>query len=117
MKPWLWMPALAWISIGCGTQSVLLGTQSDTVFIAEDTLALPNEQVDLRSKVFSGDFLTGQAGLVVRYFREDGSLYRAAETADNGQAAAISADAGGLSVGRRAHSCGGHGLYHCRQRI
>ena len=73
--------ALVWG--GCGTQRVLLGTDSSYLFTVTDALARPGEQSTLTGRVQAGDLLVGRAGYVVRFYR-DGVLYKAAETDDDG---------------------------------
>jgi len=71
---------------GCGSQAILLGTQGEDVFITYDALALPGEEVELRTRIQVGELLRPQPGCVVRFLR-DGKLYKAAVSDDNGVAA------------------------------
>jgi len=71
---------------GCGTQELMLGTENDYLFLAMDSLATPGRETMLHVQVRGGDFLRGQAGLAVRFFR-DGRLFKVAETGAGGVAA------------------------------
>ena len=70
---------------GCGAQRVLLGTTSENLFVTMDAVAVPNEEVAVRARLQGGDFLSAKSGHVVRFYRED-TLFRAAETDDDGVA-------------------------------
>lgn len=72
-------------ALGCGAQDVILGTERGYLFTGYDRLALPGEEVQLKTRIQAGDFLQDQPGLVVRYYH-DGELYRATETNDEGVA-------------------------------
>lgn len=70
---------------GCGTQEVLLGTESTYLFTASDTLSPPSQPVSLKARVQAGDLLLGREGLIVRFYHND-RLYRVAETDRDGVA-------------------------------
>jgi len=70
---------------GCGTQSLLLGTEGGCLFTVTDTMATPGEEISLKARLQSGDFLRGRQGYVVR-FTLDGKPYKAAETDGDGVA-------------------------------
>jgi hypothetical protein len=80
----LWLSAAA--LGGCGVQQVMLDTENDYLFLAMDTLSTPGREIVLQAQVRGGDFLRGQPGLAVRFFR-DGVLFKVAETGDDGIAA------------------------------
>ncbi len=79
---WLWAAVLG----GCGVQELMLGTENDYLLLAIDSLAAPNQETMLHVQVRGGDFLRGQSGLAVRFFR-DGRLFKVAETGEDGAAA------------------------------
>jgi hypothetical protein len=60
---------------GCGTESVLFQSQQGILFTAQDRLAPPGQPVRIQARVQTGDFLTGQKGLPVRFYR-DGKLFK-----------------------------------------
>jgi hypothetical protein len=70
---------------GCGTESMLIGTNEGFVFIVMDGLALPGEEIQLQARLEGGDFMQPQSGFVVRFYR-DGKLFKATETDDDGLA-------------------------------
>jgi len=72
---------------GCGVGGLLLGTDSDYMFFALDSVAKPNEEVMVRARLES-DRLSGMEGYVVRFYR-DGDLYKTTET-DSGGVAEVS---------------------------
>jgi hypothetical protein len=80
----LWVSAIA--LGGCGVQQVMLDTENDYLLLAMDSLAAPGREIVLQAQVRGGDFLRGQCGLAVRFFR-DGVLFKVAETGDDGIAA------------------------------
>jgi hypothetical protein len=80
----LWLSAAA--LGGCGAQQLMLDTDNDYLFLAMDTLSTPGREIVLQAQVRGGDFLRGQCGLAVRFFR-DGVLFKVAETGDDGIAA------------------------------
>ncbi len=84
----LWAVVLIGLSAaagGCGTQDILLGTEGDYLFTVTDTMANPGEEISLKVRLQSGDFLRGRQGHVVR-FTLDGTPYKAAETNGDGVA-------------------------------
>ncbi len=72
---------------GCGTQGIILGTQSSYLFVASDALASPGQPTELRASLQGGDFLAPRRGHTVLFFR-DGKLIRAAQTDSMGIARA-----------------------------
>ncbi len=82
--------AVLWLSAamlgGCGVQELMLGTENDYLLLAMDCLATPGQETMLHVELRGGDFLRGQPGLAVRFFR-DGKLFKVAETGDDGVAA------------------------------
>lgn len=70
---------------GCGTQSMVLGTQGSYLLTASDALAQPGEETALRARLQAGDLLAGQGGYALRFYR-DGRLWRVAETDSSGTA-------------------------------
>ncbi len=70
---------------GCGARDLMLGTKGDYLFTVMDSVAAPGVQTQLRVQVRGGDFLRGQPGLAVRFYR-DGRLFKVAETGTNGAA-------------------------------
>jgi hypothetical protein len=79
---WLWAAMLG----GCGAQELMLGTENDYLLLAMDSLVAPGQETMLHVQIRGGDFLRGQPGLAVRFFR-DGRLFKVAETGDDGVAA------------------------------
>jgi hypothetical protein len=79
------LAALVLTSAGCGTESLILGTERGYLFTGYDVLALPGEEVELRARLQAGELLRDQPGHVVRFLR-DGELYRAAEIGEEGTA-------------------------------
>jgi len=71
---------------GCGARDLMLGTNSDYLFTVMDSVAAPGAPTQLRVQIRGGDFLRGQPGLAVRYYR-DGKLFKVAETDTDGAAA------------------------------
>ncbi len=83
-----WVAAVltaAWAG-GCGTQSVLLGTEGEYLLTTFDALARPGEEVTLRARLQAGDLLSAKSGYVVR-FRRESEFFKAAETGRDGIAA------------------------------
>ncbi len=72
---------------GCGTQSVLLGTDAGYLMRVQDSITPPGEPVDLYARLQAGDLLNDQPGHVA-WFMRDGQLYKAAQTNDEGVARA-----------------------------
>lgn len=70
---------------GCGTESVLLQSQKGILFTAQDLLALSDQSVRVQARVQTGDFLTGQQGLPVRFYL-DGKLFKTTLTDTEGRA-------------------------------
>lgn len=68
---------------GCGARDLMLGTKSDYLFTVMDSVAAPGVQTQLHVQIRGGDFLRGQPGLAVRYYR-DGKLFKVTETGDDG---------------------------------
>lgn len=71
---------------GCGTQSILLGTKGSYLLTVMDSLAVPNEQIQLRARFQGGDLLRPRVGYVLRFWK-DGKLFKVAETDEDGVAA------------------------------
>ena len=71
---------------GCGSQAILLGTEEEYFFSAQDVLAAPGQEVELKTRLQGGDLLTPKSGFAVRFYR-DGAFFKAAETDDKGIAA------------------------------
>ncbi|MHC4985456.1 MAG: LNS2 domain-containing protein [Planctomycetota bacterium] len=69
---------------GCGVGGLLLGTDSDYMFFALDSVAKPNEEVMVRARLES-DQLQAMQGYVVHFYR-DGDLYKSTETNSDGLA-------------------------------
>ena len=87
MKKWLILVLIfgpTFLS-GCGAQTALLGTQSTYLFTVMDSLALPNEQVQLKAQLLAGDFLKPQAGYIVMFYR-NGKLFKITQTDQQGLA-------------------------------
>lgn len=82
--------AMLWLSAsmlgGCGAQELMLGTKGDYLFTVMDAVTAPGTETQLRVRIRGGDFLRGQPGLAVRFYR-DGRLFRVAETSNDGTAA------------------------------
>ncbi len=87
MKRPLWAATLLLVFTvcGCGSQSVLLDTDSEYLFVGFDAVSLPGEQVQLQARLQAGDLLRPQQGYVVRFYR-DGKLFKIAETDRQGMA-------------------------------
>jgi hypothetical protein len=85
VRTFLLLAAATLAAAGCGAQQLLLGTQGSYLFTAQDALALPGEEVQLKARLQGGDMLRGEAGYVVRFSR-GGSLYKAAQTDSDGVA-------------------------------
>jgi hypothetical protein len=79
---------LAAMLSGCGAQSLLLGTDGETLFIVSDALTVPGREVDLRARLLVGDLLEAKPGYVIRFHEPGGELYRVAETDADGVALA-----------------------------
>jgi hypothetical protein len=65
--------AILWLSTcaaGCGLEKLVLGTDSDYLFIGYDTLALPGEEVAVKVRLQSGGFLRDRAAVIVRFVCE-----------------------------------------------
>ncbi len=63
----------------------MLGAKGEYLFTVMDTIAAPGSETQLRVRIRGGDFLQGQPGLAVRFYR-DGKLFKVAETDTDGTA-------------------------------
>ena len=83
----VWLAAtLAAAAGGCGTQQDVLGTSGSALLTAMDDLALPGETIELTARLQIGDLLRDAPGHIVCFYR-DGTLWKAAQTDDEGVAA------------------------------
>ena len=87
MKKWLILVLIFGPTFltGCGVQTALLGTQSTYLFTVMDSVALPAEQVQLKTQLLAGDFLKPQAGYIVKFYR-NGQLFKITQTDQRGLA-------------------------------
>jgi hypothetical protein len=76
---------LALAAAGCGSQTVLLGSEGNHLLTSMDALALPGERAELVARLQGGDLLSGEVGRVV-LFRRGGATYGAAQTDSTGTA-------------------------------
>ena len=83
----LWPLGLLATLCGCGSQAQLLGAWGQYVFSAQDVLACPGQQVQLRSCLEGGDLLSDQPGYLVRY-RLGPRVLAVAQTDEEGYATA-----------------------------
>jgi hypothetical protein len=79
------LAGLAACMAGCGLEHTIFGTQSGYLLTAQDTLALPGEQVTLKARLESGGFLRDQPGIPIR-FQCKGMLDHRAVTDSEGYA-------------------------------
>ena len=89
MKRFFYVPAvmfcvcLAWAG-GCGgVKNILLGTNGSYLFTVADVLSSPDQEVQLRSRLQGGQFLSNQPGHLVSYYR-GGKLFGSDKTDDEG---------------------------------
>jgi hypothetical protein len=68
---------LAACMAGCGLEHLIFGTQGSYLLTAQDTLALPGEQVTLKVRLESGKFLRDQPGIPIRFQCKGMPDYRA----------------------------------------
>ena len=87
MKKWLTLVLILGPTFlsGCGVQTALLGTQSTYLFTVMDSLALPQEQVQLKAQLLAGDFLKPQPGYIVKFY-QNGRLFKITQTDQQGLA-------------------------------
>ena len=71
---------------GCGLEHTIFGTQGSYLLTANDTLALPGEQVALKARLERGSFLRDKPGVPLRFYCE-GLLNCRAVTDEEGNAA------------------------------
>ena len=78
--------AVAACMAGCGLEHLIFGTQGSYLLTANDTLALPGEQVALKARLERGSFLRDKPGVPLRFYCE-GLLNCRAVTDEEGNAA------------------------------